>query len=164
MPTLMARGLNMIKPTMLASIIYSNVVDYHLSESQCGWFLQAIAVLKRKFLRIRICQVLVAIKQLEKTWNGKTIRVTNNHELRRTHLASTDKFIITFIRTAVCLCMCVYCLQAIGDVRLTLWPMGNLNVNIGSGNGLVPSGSKPLPEPMLTQISVAIWHHQATMC
>ena len=27
------------------------------------------------------------------------------------------------------------------------------------GNGLVPSGSKPLPEPMLTQINVAIWGH-----
>ena len=26
------------------------------------------------------------------------------------------------------------------------------DVNIGSGNGLVPSGNKPLPEPMLTQI------------
>ena len=26
----------------------------------------------------------------------------------------------------------------------------------GSGNGLVPSGNKPLPEPMLTQISFAI--------
>ena len=25
-------------------------------------------------------------------------------------------------------------------------------VNIGLGNGLVPSGNKPLPEPMLTQI------------
>ena len=30
-------------------------------------------------------------------------------------------------------------------------------VNIGSGNGLVPSGNKPLPEPMLTQTYVAIW-------
>ena len=29
----------------------------------------------------------------------------------------------------------------------------------GSGNGLVLSGNKPLPEPMLTQISVAIWRH-----
>ena len=28
------------------------------------------------------------------------------------------------------------------------------SVNIGSGNGLVPSGNKPLPEPMLTQIYV----------
>ena len=27
-------------------------------------------------------------------------------------------------------------------------------VNIGSGNGLVQTGNKPLPEPMLTQISV----------
>ena len=33
------------------------------------------------------------------------------------------------------------------------------DVNIGSGNGLVPSGNKPLPEPMLTQISVTIWRH-----
>ena len=32
-------------------------------------------------------------------------------------------------------------------------------VKIGSGNGLVPSGNKPLPEPILTQISVTIWHH-----
>ena len=30
------------------------------------------------------------------------------------------------------------------------------SVNIGSGNGLVPSGNKPLPEPMLNQIYVAI--------
>ena len=33
------------------------------------------------------------------------------------------------------------------------------SVKIGSGNGLVSSGNKPLPEPMLTQISVAIWRH-----
>ena len=31
--------------------------------------------------------------------------------------------------------------------------------NIGSGNGLVPSGNKPLPEPMLAQICVTLWHH-----
>ena len=32
-------------------------------------------------------------------------------------------------------------------------------VNIGWGNGLVPSCIKPLPGPMLTQIYVAVWHH-----
>ena len=32
-------------------------------------------------------------------------------------------------------------------------------VNTGSGDGLVPSGNKPLPETMLTQIYVTIWHH-----
>ena len=32
-------------------------------------------------------------------------------------------------------------------------------VNIGSGNGLVPDGTKPLPEPMFTQIYVAIYLH-----
>ena len=31
--------------------------------------------------------------------------------------------------------------------------------NIGLGNGLVPSGNNPLPEPMLTQIFVAKWRH-----
>ena len=36
-------------------------------------------------------------------------------------------------------------------------------LNIGSGNGLVPSGNKPLPEPMLTQSYVTIWHQQAAM-
>ena len=36
-------------------------------------------------------------------------------------------------------------------------------VTIGSGNGLVSSSSKPLPEPVLTKISHAIWHHYATM-
>ena len=30
-------------------------------------------------------------------------------------------------------------------------------VNTDSGNGLVPSGNKPLPEPMLPKISNAIW-------
>ena len=45
--------------------------------------------------------------------------------------------------------------------------LGSMNVQtlyphiryIGSGNGLVPSGIKPLPEPMLTQIYGAIWRH-----
>ena len=32
-----------------------------------------------------------------------------------------------------------------------------------SGNGLVPSGSKPLSEPMLSQFYVAIRRHEATM-
>ena len=32
-------------------------------------------------------------------------------------------------------------------------------VNIGPGNGLVPSGKKPLPEPMLTKFYYIIWCH-----
>ena len=32
-------------------------------------------------------------------------------------------------------------------------------VNTGSGNGLVPSGNKPLPWPVMTKISDAIWCH-----
>ena len=37
-------------------------------------------------------------------------------------------------------------------------------VNIGSGNGLLPSGNRPLPhEPMLTTFYVGIWQHWATM-
>ena len=33
------------------------------------------------------------------------------------------------------------------------------SIIISSGSGLMPSGSKPLPEPMSTQIHVAIRHH-----
>ena len=42
-----------------------------------------------------------------------------------------------------------------------LFSHGWWSINIGSGNGLVPSGNKPLPEPvtMLIQIFVAVWHH-----
>ena len=36
-------------------------------------------------------------------------------------------------------------------------------INIGSGNGLVPSGTKPLPKPMLIQIYAVSMHPQATM-
>ena len=36
-------------------------------------------------------------------------------------------------------------------------------VDIGSDNSLMSSGNKPLREPMLTQICVAIWCHYATM-
>ena len=36
-------------------------------------------------------------------------------------------------------------------------------VNIGSGNGLVPSGIKPLPELMLTQFYVVIWRHNVAL-
>ena len=47
------------------------------------------------------------------------------------------------------------------QLRHLLWNCPDMNVtelhwwslNIGSGNGLVPPGNKPLPEPMLTQIS-----------
>ena len=36
-------------------------------------------------------------------------------------------------------------------------------VNIGLGNGLVPWGNKPLPEPMLTNLFDVIWCQWATM-
>ena len=36
-------------------------------------------------------------------------------------------------------------------------------VNIGLGNGSVPSGNKPLPEPMLPLIYVVKWRNQASV-
>ena len=36
-------------------------------------------------------------------------------------------------------------------------------VNIDSGYGWVPSGNKPVPKPISTQIYVAIWRHQSTL-
>ena len=45
------------------------------------------------------------------------------------------------------------------DNYLRWMPEDFTDVNIGSGNGLVPSGNKPLSEPVLTKISNAIWRH-----
>ena len=44
-------------------------------------------------------------------------------------------------------------------LKWTLLGLSDDEVNIGSGNGLVPSGNKPLPEPMLTKVPAAIWRH-----
>ena len=58
-------------------------------------------------------------------------------------------------------------LDTITDLWLnSLWPSGHIAtlVNIGSGNGLLPFGTKPLPEPTLTNdqrwlmISGMPWH------
>ena len=49
---------------------------------------------------------------------------------------------------------CISCEIAIRWMQLDL-----ADVNIRSGDGLVPSGNKPLPEPILTKIYVAKWHH-----
>ena len=46
----------------------------------------------------------------------------------------------------------------VNATRLHWW-----SVNIGSGNGLVPSGTKPLAERILTQFYVAICRYQPTM-
>ena len=40
--------------------------------------------------------------------------------------------------------------------RYIIWP---LYINIGSGNDLMPAANKPLHEPMLTHIYVAIWRN-----
>ena len=36
--------------------------------------------------------------------------------------------------------------------------MPEIWVNIGSGNGLLPDGTKPLPDPMLTSYYAILWH------
>ena len=46
---------------------------------------------------------------------------------------------------------------------LSWMPQNTFADNNDSGNGLLPSGNKPLPEPMLTQMHVAILRHQVTM-
>ena len=40
------------------------------------------------------------------------------------------------------------------SVSMSVTGFHRWSVNIGSGNGLVPSGNKPLHEPMLTQTAV----------
>ena len=40
------------------------------------------------------------------------------------------------------------------DIEASCWQF-----NIGSGDDLVPSGNKSLPEPMLTKVHDALWGH-----
>ena len=55
------------------------------------------------------------------------------------------------------------------DILSISYTLGNATrphwwlVNTGSGNGLELSGTKPLPEALLTEISVTIWCHKTTM-
>ena len=44
---------------------------------------------------------------------------------------------------------------SLGDWRDTM----ERKLDIGSDNSVISSCNKPLPEPMLTQILVAIWRH-----
>ena len=44
-------------------------------------------------------------------------------------------------------------------IALGWMSQNTFDISIGSGNGLVPSGTKPLPDPMLTQIFATIWPH-----
>ena len=45
------------------------------------------------------------------------------------------------------------------DDALRWMPLGQWQIHIDSGNGLVTSGNKPLAEPILTQFYVIIWCH-----
>ena len=55
---------------------------------------------------------------------------------------------------------CQYSLRIFNEIILQrIEIIFSQQLNMGSGNGLVPSGNKPLPEPMLTEIYIAIWHH-----
>ena len=52
-------------------------------------------------------------------------------------------------------------------LKLSMWNYPHMNAirhhwwlaKIGSGNGLMSLGNKPLPEPVLTKIFNTIWHH-----
>ena len=62
------------------------------------------------------------------------------------------------IKSRDILCISCWIVRKLNATRPHWWL-----VSIGSGNGLVPSGNKPLPEPILDKIYVTIWRHRATM-
>ena len=105
-------------------------------------------------------------KNIRYTWN-RTINVTNfhffstGHYLKMLHINSLapgkcgDNFkgVISELIWIKFMSTC--------EITLSWMPQNTLDdkVNIGSGNGLVPFGTKPLPETMLIQIYVTTWHH-----
>ena len=53
--------------------------------------------------------------------------------------------------------------MSISHVTAFGWIVQDYKVYIGSGDGFMPLGIKPLPEPVLISIHVALWSHKATM-
>ena len=49
--------------------------------------------------------------------------------------------------------------EAEGDSSRSLVPQNSIDAKSTLGNGLVPSGNKPSPEPKSTLIYVTIWRH-----
>ena len=98
--------------------------------------------------------------------NGRILSTTStnmNIRLHFTWLFPIRRFLITWADVADSRCVDTYWLCILGyhwlefPSNLTHWGLvttygiGDLAlVNIGSGNDLVPDGTKPLPEPMLT--------------
>ena len=48
------------------------------------------------------------------------------------------------------ICDQVYIIAPVGCIELVVIVAAEIWVNIGSGNGLLPEDTKPLPEPILT--------------
>ena len=88
-----------------------------------------------KLSRGSIIRIIVALTHLSQGWNLKSVFVRLKSKMS--------------LATPVKLSLCEYHKRWL--------------VSIGIGNGLVPSGRKLLPKPMLTECSVAIWRHEATV-
>ena len=75
------------------------------------------------------------------------LRMTLTHLPQRDSHFFTNEFFKLILRVDILSTSC--------EIGLRLLPQNK----IGSDNGFVPSGIKPLPEPMVNQIYVAIRHH-----
>ena len=81
-------------------------------------------------------------------------------EFERQYAVSKKRLYISKIKLILMIdCWCISCEIDPSYMWLNLTD----DVNIGSGNGLVLSSNKQLPEPMLTEIHVAILRHYAIM-
>ena len=81
----------------------------------------------------------------------ENIAVTFNSLVSGRDIWDTESIIFKLILNRV---SCAFPLKLL-DPRRPPWGL----VNTGSGNGLVPSGNKPLPEAMLAHINVTIWQY-----
>ena len=108
------------------------------------------------------------ISQWLVAWRHQAITRTNYDFMNLIQPQRTSMLVPLFAEKWVSFNSCNFQMDFSGWwLRHLLWNCPNINVtglhgwsvSIGSGNGLVPSGNKPLPEPMLTQIAVAIWCH-----
>ena len=116
------------------------------------------------------CQICKSFSFVGALWNRKKYIITVMSYQCFNSLAPGKfewnfRFVI-FIRILVIAGWGIYCW-----LRNLLWNCPNINVtglnwwsvNISSGNGLVPSGNKPLPELMMTMLTEANMRHSASV-
>ena len=130
--------------------------------------------LRKSLYGLNFCGMMQFTMKCVTVWNGHTQLIFAFSDLGRRRMLSYSERLVFYFESIVprrfgcnfrCAIsnICDWCLSHIAQISHQVnpkWPHWS-QVNTGLGNGLVPSGNKPLTEPVLTKFYDTMWHHQA---